>query len=219
MSVTYIVDHPMPSVELVNQITSVHGHMASSEQRAFMYHLGMTSRWAAEIGTYCGMSAVLVGLGMKNTGRYFCIDTFEASNVELAKENTFPVWQRNILQHGLEHTCVPIRGWSSDAAVYAQVPGNLDFVYIDGDHETDSVLIDALMYRQKVRPNGLLLFHDTPWPKVKAALDQLLKMEMITMVRTFDDFTVCRATDYQSSESRELLVRLLAERGKTAPGA
>lgn len=216
MSVTYTVEYPMISMEAVEQSRSVHGFMGSLEQRAFMFHLGMSSRWAAEVGTYCGLSAVLVGLGMKNCGRYFCIDTFEASNAELTKENTLAIWQQNITRFGLEHTCVPVRGWSFDPAVYAQVPGNLDFVYIDGDHETASVLLDALMYRQKVRPNGLLLFHDIPWPKVKAALDQLVKMEMMTVVRTFDDFGVYRATDYQSSESRELLASLLAAPGKTS---
>jgi predicted O-methyltransferase YrrM len=217
--VNYTVDYAMPSVELVNQISAVHGFMASSEQRAFMFHLGMASHRAAEIGTYCGMSAVLVGLGMKNTGRYYCIDTFESSNSELEHKPTFDIWRANIQQFGLEHTCVPIKGWSTDLAVYAQVPGNLDFVYVDGDHETDSVLLDTLMYRSKLRPDGLLLFHDTPWPKVKAALDRLLKMELMTLVRVIDDFTVCRATDYQSTESRDLLVSLWDARGKTASGA
>jgi len=213
--VTYTVDHPMPSVELVTKIASVEGYMGSSEQRAFMYHLGMVSKTAAEIGTYCGMSAVLVGLGMKNTGRYYCIDTFESSNAELKKRNTLDTWQANMLQHGLEHTCIPIKGWAHDLAVYAQVPGDLDFVYVDGDHETKSVLCDGLMYRSKVRPNGLLCFHDTPWVTVKAAVDQLLKMELMTLVRVINDFTVCRVTDYQSSAARELLATLLAERGKT----
>jgi len=217
--VNYTVDYPMPSVELVNQIASVHGFMASSEQRAFMYHLGMVSKRALEIGTYCGMSAVLVGLGMKNIGRYYCIDTFASSNKELDGRGTLEVWTENIKRHGLEFTCVPVKGWSHDTAVYAQVPGDLDFVYVDGDHETHSVLIDALMYRSKLRPDGLLLFHDTPWPTVKAALDRLLQMEVMTLVRTFDDFTVCRATDYQSTQARELLVTLLAEHGKRSSGA
>lgn len=71
-------------------------------------------------------------------------------------------------------------------------------------------------YRSKVRPNGLLLFHDTPWPKVKAALGQLVRMEMLIVVRVIHDFTVCRVTDYQSTEARELLATLWAQHGKTA---
>ena len=210
--VTYTVDYAMRSVELVNQIASVRGFMASSEQRAFMYHLGMASVRALEIGTYCGMSAVLVGLGMKGAGRYYCLDTFASSNKELDGRDTLAVWTENIQRHGLEQTCAPIQGWSHDDAVYAQVPGSLDFVYVDGDHETDSVLLDALLYRCKLRPDGLLLFHDTPWPTVKAALNRLVQMEMMTVVRVIDDFTVCRTTEHQSAEARKLLDELLAAR-------
>lgn len=217
MSFTYTADSQMDSMELICNCAAG-GFMGSYEQRAFMFHLGTASKCAAEIGAYCGLSSVLVGMGMKNTGRYYCIDTFEASNAELVHENTFDKWQAAIRHYGLENTCVPVKGWSTDLAVYAQIPGNLDFVYVDGDHETESVLVDALMYRSKVRPNGLLLFHDTPWPKVKAALDQLVRMEMLTVVRVIHDFTVCRVTDYQSTEARELLVTLLAERGKRSSG-
>jgi|PlaIllAssembly_1097288.scaffolds.fasta_scaffold02125_4 predicted O-methyltransferase YrrM len=218
MSFTYAPGSQMESMDLICT-PNAEGYMGSYEQRAFMYHLGMASKCAAEIGAYCGLSSVLVGMGMKNTGRYYCIDNFEATNKELNHENTFAKWQAAIQQHGLEFTCVPIKGWSHDLAVYAQVPGNLDFVYIDGDHETESVLLDALMYRSKVRPNGLLLFHDTPWPKVKLAVEALLKMEMMTLVRVIHDSTVCRVTDYQSTEARELLATLLASRGKTASPA
>lgn len=218
MSKTYEPDVPMESMELIYNCAAG-GFMGSYEQRAFMYHLGTASKRAAEIGSYCGLSSVLVGMGMKNTGRYYCIDTFEASNAELNHENTFEKWQAAIKHYGLEYTCVPIKGWSHNLGVYAQVPGNLDFVYIDGDHETDSVLLDALMYRSKVRPDGLLLFHDTPWPKVKLALDVLVKMEMVTLVRVIDDFTVCRVTDYASTEARDLLASLWERHGKTSSTA
>jgi len=218
MSFNYSPDSQMESMELICNCAAG-GFMGSYEQRAFMFHLGTASKRGAEIGSYCGLSSVLVGMGMKNTGRYYCIDTFEASNKELVHENTFEKWQAAIQRYGLENTCVPLKGWSHDLAVYAQVPGNLDFVYIDGDHEMESVLLDALMYRSKVRPDGLLLFHDTPWPKVKAAVDRLVQMEMMTVVRVIHDLTVCRVTDYASTESRELLASLWEQRGKTASTA
>lgn len=218
MSFTYTPGSQMESMELICN-PAAEGYMGSYEQRAFMFHLGTASKCAAEIGAYCGLSSVLVGMGMKNTGRYYCIDNFEASNAELAKGDTFEKWQAAIAHYELQFTCVPVKGWSYDPVVYGQIPGDLDFVYVDGDHETESVLLDALMYRSKVRPNGLLVFHDTTWPKVKAALETLVRMEMITVVRVINDCTVCRVTDYQSTAARELLATLLASHGKTATPA
>jgi predicted O-methyltransferase YrrM len=216
MSFTYVADSQMDSMDLICNCAAG-GFMGSYEQRSFMFHLGTASKCAAEIGAYCGLSSALVGMGMKNTGRYYCIDTFEASNKELLHENTFDKWQAAMQHYGLENTCVPIKGWSHDLAVYAQVPGNLDFVYVDGAHETDSVLLDALLYRSKIRPDGLLLFHDSTWDSVKAAIARLVKMELMTLVRVIHDFSVYRVTDYKSTESRELLLTLLASLGKTAP--
>lgn len=218
MSFTYVAESQMESMELIAN-PAAGGFMGSFEQRSFMFQLGTASKRACEIGAYCGLSSVIVGMGMKNTGRYYCIDTFEASNKELLHENTFDKWTAAIQHYGLENTCVPVKGWSHDLAVYAQIPSGLDFVYVDGDHEFNSVLLDGLMYRSKIRPDGLMLFHDSTWPNVRAAIDQMIKMELLTAVRVINDFTVTRVTDYASTESRELLLSLLASRGKTASSA
>lgn len=222
MSFTYTVENPMESMELITHCAA-RGYMGSYEQRAFMFHLGMVSQRAAEIGAYCGLSSVLVGMGMKDNGRYYCIDNFESSNAELTAEKTYDQWQAAIKHYGLEDTCIPVKGWSFDLDVYAKIPGNLDFVYIDGDHETDSVLLDALMYRHKLKPGGLLLFHDTPWPKVSAAINSLQDLNVMRTVRVIHDFTICRIIDHFSDESRSLTEKLLAakteELCKTAKSA
>ena len=50
--------------------------------------------------------------------------------------------------------------------------GSLDFVFVDGDHRTESVLRDIAAWRPKIRPGGMLCGHDVGWPSVRAAIEQ-----------------------------------------------
>ena len=58
---------------------------------------------------------------------------------------------------------VTILRQSSMEAV-ANIPDNsLDFVYIDGDHQFDFVMMDILCWTKKVRAGGVLAGHDYFW--------------------------------------------------------
>jgi len=54
--------------------------------------------------------------------------------------------------------------------VYTQVPGAFDFVLIDGCHCVNHVALDALHYGDRVKPGGLMMFHDTS-PRAQGKLD------------------------------------------------
>lgn len=152
-----------------------------------MHALGWVSTTAAEVGTFCGLSAVIVGMGMRDRGKYYCLDTFEASNAELPKENTLEEWTRNINGFGLQNTCVPIIGDSKSAESSERIPTDLDFVYIDGGHEFEDVLNDALVYGGKVAKAGMILFHDSNWEGPKQAIETLLDMGFMELGRQIDD--------------------------------
>jgi len=52
---------------------------------------------------------------------------------------------------------------------------SLDFVYIDGEHTYDFVMVDLILWARKVKPGGIVAGHDYDWkkpnrPKVEAAL-------------------------------------------------
>lgn len=49
---------------------------------------------------------------------------------------------------------------------------SLDFVFIDADHRTQSVLDDIAAWSRKVRLDGFLLGHDIDWPSVRTAVSQ-----------------------------------------------
>jgi len=177
-----------------HQINQVNGFMGSQAQREFMFNLAKTTEKAAEIGSFKGLSAVIVLLGMnsvqREAGEYYCIDTFEASNVELTSESTYDEFVR--VTNGVDgkgQTKI-VKGWSTAPETLAQVPSNLDWVYIDGDHETDGVIADIEAYVPKVKEGGLVLFHDHTWESVKAGVDKCVSNKIIQHLCHFDDFGI-----------------------------
>lgn len=51
---------------------------------------------------------------------------------------------------------------------------SLDFVFIDADHEYESVKKDIRAWVPKLKPTGILNGHDTHFPEVVKAIDELL---------------------------------------------
>jgi predicted O-methyltransferase YrrM len=127
-----------------------------------------------EIGSYCGKSAIYLGLGCKaHQGVLFSIDHHRGSEEQQPGEeyfdselldpvsgriDTFPFFRRTIEKAGLEETIVPIicesalaaRGWSTP----------LSLVFIDGGHSFESAWQDYQNWAKHLLPGGYLLIHD-----------------------------------------------------------
>lgn len=59
------------------------------------------------------------------------------------------------------------------AAIY--VPDeSLDFVFVDADHRTASVIKDIEAWMPKLKPSGWMTGHDINWPSVRSAVDNRL---------------------------------------------
>ena len=58
-------------------------------------------------------------------------------------------------------------------ASYHVGDGELDFVFIDADHETASVVRDINAWERTVRHGGSVTGHDADWPTVQEALAQI----------------------------------------------
>jgi len=177
-------------------IDQVNGFMGSEAQREFMFNLGKVTTCAAEIGSYKGLSACIVAAGINsvhhltaNKPRYFCIDTFACSNAELDKESTLEEFTHVTSQIDTIKCIQVLKGWSTDWQVLGKVP-SLEWVYVDGSHETQDVIADIKSYHPKVQDNGMLLFHDHTWDSVRAAIDWAEKVGMIKQICHFDDFGV-----------------------------
>ncbi len=52
-----------------------------------------------------------------------------------------------------------IKGRSDES--FHLVPDDLDFIFVDGDHCRNAVILDVFNYYTKVVPGGFMVFHDT----------------------------------------------------------
>ena len=71
-----------------------------------------------------------------------------------------------------------IKGDSKDINICNQVNKTIDFLFIDGQHDTMGVRMDFLNLKNKVNKGGLIVFdnyNDPSWPDVKRAVDDLIE--------------------------------------------
>jgi predicted O-methyltransferase YrrM len=129
----------------------------------------------AEVGTFVGNNAVRISdlLDSLNCPHViYCVDTFKgtASDVtgKVAKEqggSFLDKFKENTAHKG--DKIVPIVGDSIFGA--AQVPNELDYIFIDADHCFEAVTSDVAAWWPKLRDGGLMVGHDFQWPEVDAA--------------------------------------------------
>jgi SAM-dependent methyltransferase len=83
-------------------------------------------------------------------------------------------WQflSNIVHAGLQDRVVPLAQTSENAAVIlGQRRIVADLVHIDAAHEREPVLRDCRLFWRLLRPGGILVGDDWPWPGVQEAAE------------------------------------------------
>jgi MMP 1-O-methyltransferase len=127
-----------------------------------------------EIGSYCGKSAIYLGMGCKTCeGVLYSIDHHRGSEEQQPGEeyydatlfdpqsgciNTFPFFRKTIEKAGLEDTVIPLVCPSPLAARQWATP--LSLVFIDGGHSFESAYQDYQNWARHILPGGYLLIHD-----------------------------------------------------------
>ncbi|MEW6187612.1 MAG: class I SAM-dependent methyltransferase [Thermodesulfobacteriota bacterium] len=147
------------------------------EEGLFLYQAAMEASLRGpclEIGSYCGKSAIYLGLGCKaRQGVLFSIDHHRGSEEQQPGEeyfdpdlfdpaggriDTFPFFRRTMEKAGLEDTVVPLVCSSPLAAKGWATP--LSLVFIDGGHSFDTAYTDYRCWARHLLPGGFLLIHD-----------------------------------------------------------
>lgn len=127
-----------------------------------------------EIGSYCGKSAVYLGMACKETGSVlFSIDHHRGSEEQQPGEeyfdpdlydhkacavDTFVAFRETLTQAGLEETVIPVVSCSQAVAACWATP--LSLVFIDGGHALETVAADYHAWAPHLQPGGYLLIHD-----------------------------------------------------------
>lgn len=157
-------------------------------QAAFEHHLlplaGRPKFRALQIGAYCGDATIWL-LDRLLTGEDAVltdVDTWEGS-----KEHEGMDFDA-VLDYYLSRPRIAYGGglrWTrctSDEFFARSQPWEpFDFIYVDGSHEADQVLRDAVHAEQVLRPGGLLAFDDYQWgphlpDRPQVAIDAFLRV-------------------------------------------
>jgi predicted O-methyltransferase YrrM len=122
-----------------------------------------------EIGTGVGENALNL-LQELNIERLYCIDPFTPyKDGDRTIQTVYSSRSEPTLENLTKFKSATfIRKFSSEA--FKEIPKNVDFVYVDGDHGYDSVLADLKNYYPLVNKKGVIAGHDVTWSSVSEAL-------------------------------------------------
>lgn len=112
---------------------------------------------AVEIGTFMGLTAGHLAHALPQSGILYCVDPYPYRG-----DSTMAVAHRHLKRLGVWDRVRFIRAESHAAA--AQLPTQVDFFFVDGDHTYDGLKADWQIVKRLLRPGGIAAFHDTACP-------------------------------------------------------
>lgn len=121
-----------------------------------------------EIGTFYGANIISVAnsYGQHKDSRLYCIDPWEDYDdypeYKNEQSNIYNSFINNIEKAGVKDKIIINRGYSN-----LEIPKFqdefFDIIYIDGNHEPEYVLEDAVLSFRKLKKNGVMIFDDYGW--------------------------------------------------------
>ena len=73
---------------------------------------------------------------------------------------------------------------------YTKIPNNLDFIYIDGNHNYEYVLKDMQLYYPKLKKGGIMGGHDYQCPDVARAIVHFTDMNNLKFICLNEDWMI-----------------------------
>ncbi len=121
-----------------------------------------------EIGTFYGANLLSVAqlYGTNKNSKLYCIDPWEDyedySEYKNMQSDIYNTFINNIEQSDHKDKINIMRGYSN-----IEIPkledNFFDIIYIDGNHEPEYVLEDAVLCFRKLKKNGYMIFDDYGW--------------------------------------------------------
>jgi len=121
-----------------------------------------------EIGTFYGANLFSVGrsYAAHPESKMYCIDPWidyaDYPEYKHQQETVYDTFMRNLETSGQKEKITVIRGFS-----HTEIPkfedDFFDIVYIDGNHEPEYVLEDAVLAFRKLKVGGYMIFDDYGW--------------------------------------------------------
>ncbi len=166
-----------------------------------------------EVGTWKGASAVHMAklcrdLGLKT--EIVCVDTWLGnwqawsrdaggigSREDLKIVNGLPrlyyQFMSNVIDTGFTNTITPLPLTGvAGAKLFEHFKLTPDIIYVDGDHEYESVLFDLRLWIKRLAPTGVLIGDDYNWPTVKRAVDEVVASSKLAFKLAGNKYTLRR---------------------------
>jgi len=126
-----------------------------SSQLYFLYDLAEMAPDgpAVEIGVYRGGSVLTWAVAREGRGDLYAVDDWSLKNKPERNRKSFV---HNMNRYGIEIEIVDGKSWE----VANQVPDDLAFCFIDGDHSYYGIPRDMAVWPDKIMPGGTIAFHD-----------------------------------------------------------
>jgi predicted O-methyltransferase YrrM len=146
---------------------SIHGWLTPREGRSLFTEAKEASVNGpiVEISSWCGKSTIWLGKGAEEKEEkraVYAVDPHTGASEQKERHGdvwTFPQFKENIKKAGLEKTVEPLVMTSKQAA--EELDENPAFVFIDGAHEYEMVLLDLNLWASRIPEGGRVAFHDT----------------------------------------------------------
>lgn len=117
-----------------------------------------------EIGSAHGWSTCLIALALEQNlkGMLYAVDPHVPNDWSDPNPNqSLDALRANLHASGLSQRVRIIRKTTANAA--SELPGRIDFAFVDGDHSFDGVKTDWELLRPRLNPWSIVVFHDSLW--------------------------------------------------------
>jgi predicted O-methyltransferase YrrM len=121
-----------------------------------------------EIGTFFGANVISVAnsYGSHSNSKLYCIDPWtdydEYPEYKNQQETIFNCFIHNVTNSEHKDKMIINRGYSNNVIPTLQ-DNFFDIIYIDGNHEPEYVLEDAVLSFRKLKVGGIMIFDDYGW--------------------------------------------------------
>jgi predicted O-methyltransferase YrrM len=129
-----------------------------------------------EIGTFhgCNVLSVAETYAKHPSSKLYCIDPWEDYNeypeYQGNQKTNYEIFLKNVARAPYMEKINIHRGYS-----HIEVPklpdDFFDIIYIDGNHEPEYVMEDAVISIRKLKKGGILIFDDYDWDGPRLAID------------------------------------------------
>lgn len=116
---------------------------------------------ALEIGSYMGMSSIVILKNLANDGKLTCIDPWPKKNK--TENPLYKIFIRQINRTGFSERIKIIRDFST--SVNLPLDNDYDFIFIDGDHSYEGLKNDWDIVHKSLVPGGFVFLHDVIVPE------------------------------------------------------